>query len=244
MEDKLASLSGGKDKLADFTAKNPEVVLLIAKDREKALEQETAMLMKETAMLRDLLEAEKRILEAKTRIKDGNDSLRALLEDKITDLQGELVQIKGRTEAVCANRVVLETALLQWDRSNKKNVKGAGQRRDMFVKEELIDNNKLKPDASILLQELGRKQLVVADVDVIRDCNKLLNTYSSMAHYGTTLSTVGRNGICIGGKQPEATMLALVMLQMQQKGYFSGDLLVLDESYKNVLCTLSGGTVL
>ncbi len=138
-----------------------------------------------------------------------------LLYDQITGLGGELLQIKAKMEVVCANRVVLEVGLLRWDRMEKKNIKGSGVRCSKFVEEKLADGKQLLGD-SAKLEDLRKKQLVVADVAVIRDCGKLFNTYRSMAHCTTKpMSIVGRKGIFIGGKQPEAAMLSLVMLKLQ-----------------------------
>jgi len=233
------------EKLPEYTQKNPMVVLQIANDHEEMLLKEVAFLQKfseEKDKLQQLSE-EKDKLSDKLFIE--KDIVKQLMDDKITILEGELLQIKAKTEAVCANRVVLEVGLLQWDRKEKKNIKGSGVRCSKFVEANLADGKQLLGDSADQLQNLGKKQLVVADVDVIRDCGKLFNTYSSMAHYDTNpMSTVGRKGIFIGGKQPEAAMLSLVMLKLQQLGCFSGTLVVLDEDYKTELCTLQDGVVL
>ncbi len=100
-------------------------------------------------------------------------------------------------------------------------------------------------DSAKQLEDLRKKHLVVADVDVILDCGKLFYTYRSMAHHRTnSMSNVGRKGIFIGGKQPEAAMLSLVMLKLQMLQCFSGALVVLDEHYTSELCTLWKGNVL
>ncbi len=244
------------EKLPEYTQKNPMVVLQMANDQEEMLLKEVAllqqMLLKEVAFVQKLSEEKDKVdklsdklSEQKDKLSEQKDNVKQLLDDKITSLEGELLQIKAKTEAVCANRIVLEVGLLQWDRKEKKNIKGSGSRCSQFVQKNLADEKQLLGDSADQLQNLGKKQLVVADVDVIRDCGRLFNTYSSMAHYDTNpMSTVGRKGIFIGGKQPEAAMLSLVMLKLQQLGCFSATLVVLDEDCKTELCTLQDGVVL
>ena len=178
MADKLAGLCGEVETLPDYTQKNPKVVLQMANDQEE-------MLLNKVANSEKLVNSfiEKDRLSEKLLIE--KDNVKQLLDDKILSLEGELLQIKAKTEAVCANRVVLEVGLRQWDRKEKKNIKGSGARCSKFVEENLADGKQLLADSADQLKNLGSKQLVVADVDVIRDCGKLFNAYTSMARYDT-----------------------------------------------------------
>jgi hypothetical protein len=168
-----------------------------------------------------------------------------LLEEQNSGLIAEMVFIKAKSQAVMANRIVLETALTQFALAEKFGNKSFTRRfehfRDTYMLVAGTGAKKLNSESETYLDGLVKAGLVASKDSVENELQILVHNVSTSHHYLTGAGIL-RNGVYIGGEQPRCAAIALCMLHLQKKGYSDLDLFVVDEK-ADVKCQLLIGEI-
>jgi hypothetical protein len=166
-----------------------------------------------------------------------------LLNEQKSALTEELVRIQAKSQAVMANRIVLETALTHFAVVEKFGSKSFTGRFEHFRDTFMLGSGgkKLNSESEAFLNDLVKTGLVASKGSVETELENLLHNVSTPHHY-LTGAGIHRSGIYIGGEQPRCAALALCMLHLQKRGHSDLELFVVDEK-SDVKCQLLMGVI-
>jgi hypothetical protein len=237
------------------------------RDMEKQLKMKEERLKDQDEMMDELVkDKDERLKDTDRRLKEKDNLLEARLQDKDSILQQKVYLIRllytqarhaesnmlesaSKAEAVIANRILLESALIyRFSRLDYEKIlpaqpwtnalPGKDSRTletmmSVFLKDQMMDGPNLKSTVRGKLQSLQAFGVGGREEDVVQLFNNSLfsEKLSEPRHYCMHSIDSGLPpGVCIGGEEPVATGMALSMLRLQETGDTRYNILVIDST--------------
>jgi hypothetical protein len=206
------------------------------KDKEVMVKDKEVMVKDKEVMVKDK-EATRKDKEAMRKERASNEKIwnkcLDMMENRAINAEKDLVLIRAKSQAVLANRLILEQALYSFDQLG-----GTFSRRfQNFLQSNVRGGrNRILSDHGLeTLNMLRPFGLNVQPKDVIMELDGLVHDLCRAIHYGvSTVPGATVNGVYVGGSDLRAAALAVCFRQLQVLDHTDVDMILITEDAKPI----------
>ena len=208
------------------------------KDKDAMIKDKDAMMKDKDAMMNQTIKDKGATIKQMIQKSLISKKCFQLMENRALNAEKDIVLIRAKSQAVLANRLILEQALFSFQ------VGGTFSGRFQKFLHTIVQGGTFQKHGLQTLTMLRGFGLNVQPKDVIKELDGLVHNLCQDIHYGvSTVPGAMENGVYVGGSDPRAAALAVCFRQLQFLNHTDVNMILVTQDAKPI-CRIENSQLL